>query len=441
MNVTPFPDRPHNWLADCIMSDAGKPRPMAIVANALLALKHDPAIRAAFGYDEMLRAVVLQHDIGKPPSLIDSVLPPRPTTDEDVTRLQKWMQHAGLKGMPHNTVVDAVNLHARDSFSYHPVQQYLNSLHWDGTARLETWLTTGLGVELTDYTKAIGKMFIISMVARILAPGCKADHMLVLEGPQGLLKSSACAILAGDYFSDQLPDIEKSKEASQHLRGKWLLEIAEMHAMNKAEASLLKSFISRSTERYRPVWGHFEVIEPRQCVFVGTTNKSAYLRDETGGRRFWPVVTSTINISDLAANRDQLFAEAVHAYRQGEHWWPDKTFEHDIIAPQQAARYEADAWEQDVAACERLGRLYELFVPRAEKGDVPSAALLLKIDERISSLWGLDSPAASWIDAVKLIESAQPQQGSTMALMKIIDRLVGEKPTPQVFEPVPVDFD
>jgi predicted P-loop ATPase len=344
MNDDVFSDTTR-WLKLCIRDGKTK-KPLNTVANVLIALEHDSDFCGAFAFDQMQQCIMLMHQIGSP---LREGLEPCPVTDADITHLQVWLQHKGLKRIGREDVYQAMEKRARGC-AYHPVRQFLESLEWDGQRRLNVWLATKLGADLSEYTKAVGQMFLVSMVARILEPGCKADHMLVLEGPQGTLKSTACSILAGEWFSDCLPDIASSgKDASQHLRGKWLLEVPEMHAMNRAEASLLKSFISRTTERYRPPYGRLEVIEPRQCVFVGTTNKDAYLRDETGGRRFWPVKCGRIDVEGLAEDRDQLFAEAVHFFREGVRWWPDKDFEREHIEPQQAARYEGDAWEEQVA--------------------------------------------------------------------------------------------
>ena len=142
--------------------------------------------------------------------------------------------------------------------------------------------------------------------------------------------------------------ISRRQRRQRHIKDKWLVEIAELSAIKKAEVETLKSFISREIEIYRPSYGRREVHEKRHCVFIGTTNRATYLRDETGGRRFWPVTVGRIDLDRLAADREEFFAEAVAAYHGGARWWPDPAFEGEVIAPQQEARFEDDAWREPI---------------------------------------------------------------------------------------------
>jgi predicted P-loop ATPase len=345
-----------DWLKDAQRDKSLEPLPNLV--NAMLGMRSEPRLRELVSYDEMQRAVILDNPL--PDIALEIGFKSRPLRDTDVSSIQEYLQKAGIKRLGKDTVHQAVDLRAQER-TYHPVRDYLDSLRWDGKPRVKTWLSDYLGAEPTEYHSGIGRMFLVAMVARVFEPGCKADYMPILEGPQGGMKSSACAALGGEWYSENLPDIRTAgKDVAQHLNGKWLVEVAEMSSLDKAEASALKAFITRTVERYRPSYGHKEVIEPRQCLLIGTTNKTAYLRDETGARRFWPVKVGTILINDIIRDRDQLFAEAVRLYRQRERWWPDAAFEREHIVPEQESRYEADAWEGPIAAylAELMGTMY-----------------------------------------------------------------------------------
>jgi predicted P-loop ATPase len=337
------------WLRDCEKDARGDIIPN--LANLFIAMRGDPDLVNTLAFDQMLQSSVLVAPLPPAPNgeTTGGGDPlPRPLRDADVSDLREYVQHNFFPRISRDISHEAVDKRAREA-SFHPVRQWLDGLVWDGTPRLDGWLAKYIGsASNQEYLAAIGPMFLISMVARIYRPGCKVDYMLVFEGPQGETKSQVCAILAGEWFSDDLPDLH-TKDVKQHLRGKWLVEIAELSAFSRAETEALKAFITRTDEKYRPPYGRLEVNEPRQCVFIGTTNKENYLKDDAGARRFWPVNVDKIDLKGLRRDRDQLFAEAVVRFRRGDHWWPDTAFEQRVIRPEQEGRYEADVWEETVA--------------------------------------------------------------------------------------------
>ena len=346
------PERPPRdlppWLQAC--EKDGRDQIIPNLANLMIALRGDPDLANTLAFDQMLQSPVLRSPLppapnGKTTGGGDPL--PRPLRDADVSDLREYVQHYGFPRISRDISHEAADKRARE-LSFHPVRRWLDGLVWDGTPRLDGWLAKYLGsASNREYLSAIGPMFLISMVARIYEPGCKVDYMLVFEGPQGETKSQVCAIIAGEWFSDDLPDLH-TKDVKQHLRGKWLIEIAELSAFSRAETEALKAFITRTDEKYRPPYGRLEVNEPRQCVFIGTTNKENYLKDDTGARRFWPVNVGKIDLKGLRRDRDQLFAEAVMRFRRGDHWWPEAAFELRVIRPEQEGRYEADVWEEAI---------------------------------------------------------------------------------------------
>jgi predicted P-loop ATPase len=202
---------------------------------------------------------------------------------------------------------------------FDPVVDYLNSLKWDGTPRLDKWLATYLGADDAKLNEAIGRLTLIAAVRRVRQPGCKFDHILTLEGAEGKMKSTSILTLAGiENFSDQTIISANDKEQQELVRGIWLFEIADLAGMRRAEVEKIKAFASRTHDRARPAYGRRRVDAPRRCIFIATTNEDEYLQSQTGNRRFWPVTTNTIDIEALRRDRDQLWAEAVAMEIKGE---------------------------------------------------------------------------------------------------------------------------
>ena len=196
------------------------------------------------------------------------------------------------------------------------------------------------------YLELVGKYFLVGAVARVMRPGCKMDNVMILEGRQGLRKSTSVATLFGEWFSDAPIPIGE-KDAYQNIQGVWCSELAELDSFNKAESNSAKMFFSQVRDRYRPSYGHCAQDFKRQTVFVGTTNQSEYLKDYSGNRRYWPVKCGTANIELLSEQRDQYWAEAVHRFNAGEQWWPDD----DAVAifdEVQDERMQLDPWQYPI---------------------------------------------------------------------------------------------
>lgn len=327
-------DRSTGWKARLKCSEGGKPKPLLL--NADMALRTCPEWEGVLAFDEFRQKV----RIIAPAPIGGEV--PRDWSDADDTRAAIWMQREGIE-LGRDIVGAAVQAIATEN-TVHPLRDWLDSLHWDGTRRVDTWLTEYLGAAPSDHVSAVGLMWLVSAVARVMRPGCKVDHMVVLEGPQGTGKSRALRILAGDpYFCDSMPDI-RNKDAQLQTFGSWVIEWAELDAMSRAETTAVKDFITRQTEKIRRPYGRQTEEVHRQCVFAGTTNTGDYLKDETGNRRFWPIKTGRIACERLAEDREQLWAEAVALYQDGAKWWPERTALIDALADEQARRVQVDPW-------------------------------------------------------------------------------------------------
>lgn len=244
--------------------------------------------------------------------------------------------------------------------SYDPVQEYLEGLEWDGVSRIgskdsASWLHTYCQAEDTLFARKVGAKFLISAVARGLAPGSKVDSVLILEGAQGAKKSTSFAVLGGKWFSDT-PLVLGDKDSMVMASSKWLVELAELDSLTRVagEYTKHKAFLSAAIDNLRPPYGRVPEEFKRHCVFGGTVNESEYLEDPTGNRRYWAVKVGACQVELLAQDRDQLWAEAVVRYKSahlnldeahprapGERWWFDATEQVGVDLEMQSRRHES----------------------------------------------------------------------------------------------------
>jgi len=243
--------------------------------------------------------------------------------------------------------------HLANEYRVNPLKVFLKSKVWDGVKRLDTWLAHYMGTKDDEYTRAIGRKWMISAVARAMDPGCQADHMLIFEGAQGIGKSRAVRILGGQFYTEYSGNIKTNQKDMVHvILGKMIVEMSELATIRRADIESLKAMLTTCVDDARLSYERDAKSYPRTCVFVGTTNeqKRGYIADTTGARRFWPCRVAEcgeVRTEQLAEDVDQLWAEAIEAYESGEDWF---TVPKDAVLEEQAQRQinvqDTDPWYQ-----------------------------------------------------------------------------------------------
>jgi predicted P-loop ATPase len=333
-----------DWSAELILDKNGNIK--AELHNLILIMREAPKWKGVLAYDEFAARVMVR----KRPPFKEEVAPGVQWNDHQDSLTRAWFQREDIKA-GQGDVGRAVQAAAKRN-AYHPVREYLDGLAWDGVSRIDVWLVRYFHAEDSAYIRAIGPRWLIAAVARIFKPGCQADNAPVFEGPQGVLKSTALRVLAvrDAWFADRLSHIG-SKDAFQELAGLWIVELAEMDALNRATAATKKSFLTRRHDHYRPPYGRYVINHPRQCVFAGTINPpvGGYLKDPTGNRRYWPIACpNSIDIGGLERDRDQLWAEAVVRCKAGAPWHLETSELEALATVEQNARYVVDVWEERI---------------------------------------------------------------------------------------------
>lgn len=337
------PENDESW-RDLLLRRGEERRLVDCRENVFLFLEHHPDWKGVIRLDEFANKVVKL----RPPPFEGGVI--GEWDRADAFRLGMWLaQHERLLIRSMDSITQAVNASAT-MHPHHPVRSWMDGLVWDGTPRLDMWIEDALGSDPAKrmYHALAGRYWMLGMVARIYEPGCIMRSMLIIEGAQQRGKSTALAILGGEWYSET-PFVIGDKDAYQSLRGKMLYEIAELDAFNRAESTKVKAFVSSRVDNYRASYDDRSRDWPRQVVFAGTTNQDEYFKDSTGNTRFWPVRVGDLDLDVLRSNRDQLFAEAVARYKAGERRYPTPEEEREYFRPEQDAREIADPWESMIS--------------------------------------------------------------------------------------------
>jgi predicted P-loop ATPase len=341
------------WQGRLMLTD--KKKPMRTISNALVALRGAAEWQGLFRWCEFSQRVLVTRPLPEGVTNGGGEYP-RELIETDITQTAGWLERRGI--MIGTTTAKAAIGVVAEEHPHHPVREYLASLAWDGVERLSLLLVDHLGARDGELTRVFTRKWFIGLVARVMIPGCKFDTALILEGRQGIGKSSFLEILTRPWFTDQLPDLTR-KDALEQLQGVWCVEVSEFATFDRATAAHIKSFISSSTDRFRPSFGSVARNFPRQCGFAATLNPVAYgyLRDETGGRRFWPVACGAdwdhrmrLDRASLAAVRDQVWAEVMTAFHAHESWHLETVAQETQHAAMVVQRGEDDPLDSEIEA-------------------------------------------------------------------------------------------
>lgn len=335
-----------------------KGRPRETVANIVTILENAPAFAGKLRHNDFTH---LDEAGGLP--WRDS---PGAWSDRDDANLREWLERKwGINSIRKTS--DAL-VCVTTKRSYHPVRDYLDSLSWDGTERLDRLVIDYLGAEDTPLNRAMTRKHFAAAVARVMEPGRKYDHCLTLAGPEGTGKSTLFAVMGGEWFSDSVSAMD-GKESMEALGNAWIIELAELTSLKRSETESVKAFLSKTSDKYRPAYGRHMAEFPRQCVFCGTTNEDVFLRGDTGNRRFWvigvdPALRGRSDVrAAVSSDRDQLWAEAVVRWREGEALYLDG----DLEAEARAVQRERNSDDADALA-EEVRRFLETPLPRGWDG-------------------------------------------------------------------------